>query len=197
MRQLADLAILQGSHNDAISVLSEAVSGLSAVGAAAITSMLTARIGYLCAVQGRYEEADRWHDHALAAAEKQQHLPMLAFACNSKGVTLRSRGRLDEASQCHQLALDLCHQRGIPAGQAAAHASLGYIAELRHDAAAAALREITAGRLTAAERTDIDRAIARLHDHATLDAAFAEGHRDPRTILNLAAGRDARSTAAG
>ena len=112
-------------------------AGLQAVGAAAITSMLTARLGYLCSVQGRHDEADRWHAQALAAAEKQQHLPMLALACNSKGVTLRNRGRLDEAGQCHHRALDLSRQRGIPAGLAAAHASLGYIAELRHDAATA------------------------------------------------------------
>jgi len=246
LRQLADLAILRSSYDDAISALREAVSGLRAVGAAAITSMLAARLGYLCSVQGRIDEADRWHAYALAVAEKQQHLPMIAFACNSKGVTLRHRDRLDEAAQCHHLALDLCNQRGIPTGLAAAHASLGYIAELRRDAAtalrhhqasldaafeaadrraqalaleglagvaslrddphttglllgaaaalreatvatmlgaAAAAREMTVGRLTAAERNDIDRAIARLHEHATLDAAFAEGYRDPQAVL--------------
>ena len=253
LRQLADLAILRGSYDDAISALREAVSGLTAVGAAAITSMLTARLGYLCSVQGRFDEADRWHAQALATAERQQHLPMLVFAYNSKGVTLRRRGRLDEAQQCHHLALDLCNKRGIPTGLAAAYASLGYIAELRHDdataerdhrasldaaceaadrraqalaleglagvaslrndpqatglllgaaaalreatvatmlGAAAAAREMTAGRLTAAERNDIDRAIARLHDRATLDAAFAGGHRDPQAVLKLAMERE-------
>ena len=56
--------------------------------------------------------------------------------------------------------------------------------------AAAAAREMTAGRLTAAERNDIDRAIARLQGQATLDAAFAEGHRDPQAVLKLAIERD-------
>ena len=50
---------------------------------------------------------------------------MLVFAYNSKGVTLRRRGLLDEAEQCHHLALDLCNERGIPTGLAAAYASLG------------------------------------------------------------------------
>ena len=253
LRQLADLAILRGSYDDAISALCEAVSGLTAVGAAAITSVLTARLGYLCSVQGRFDEADRWHAQALATAERQQHLPMLVFAYNSKGVTLRRRGRLDEAQQCHHLAIDLCNEHDIPTGLAAAYASLGYVAELRHDdptaerdhrasldaaceaadrraqalaleglagvaslrndpqdaglllgaaaalreatvatmlGAAAAAREMTAGRLTAAERNDIDRAIARLHDPATLDAAFAEGHRDPQAVLKLVMERD-------
>ena len=35
------------------------------------------------------------------------------------------------------------------------------------------------------------RAIARLHDHATLDAALEEGHRDPQAVLKLAAQRSA------
>ena len=61
--------------------------------------------------------------------------------------------------------------------------------------AAAALLKMTAGRLTAAERTDIDRAIARLRDHATLDAAFEEGHRDPQAVLRLAAGREPHGAA--
>jgi hypothetical protein len=56
--------------------------------------------------------------------------------------------------------------------------------------AAAAAREMTAGRLTAAERNDIDRTIARLHDHATLDAAFSAGHHDPQAVLKLAMERD-------
>ncbi len=55
----------------------------------------------------------------------------------AEGLTLRRRGRLDEAGLCHQLALDLCDQYGIPTGLAAAHAALGYLAELRQDADAA------------------------------------------------------------
>lgn len=47
------------------------------------------------------------------------------------------------------------------------------------------------GRLTAAERAEIDRAIARLHGHATLDAAFEEGHGEPQAVLKLASRRDA------
>jgi tetratricopeptide (TPR) repeat protein len=88
-------------------------------------------------MQGRPGEADRWHAMALAAAENQQHLPLLAFACNAKGLTLRRRGRLAEAEQCHQRALSISRERGVPAALAMAHASLGYIAELRNDVAAA------------------------------------------------------------
>jgi tetratricopeptide (TPR) repeat protein len=135
LRHLADLAIVRGRYDDAIAALCEALTGLDANAAAGITSM--AQLGCLCAIQGRSGEADRWHANALAAAENQQHLPLLAFACNAKGLTLRRRGRLAEAEQCHQRALSISRERGVPAALAMAHASLGYIAELRNDVAAA------------------------------------------------------------
>ena len=246
LRQLADLAVRRGRYEDATSALRAALSGLSTEDVAGVTSM--AQLGCLCEVLGRSAEADRWHARAMAAAENQQHLPLLAFACNAKGLTLRRRGRLGEAEQCHRRALELC-QRGVLTGLALAHASLGYIAELRNDGiaaeqhhrtsldaacgvadlqaqalaleglagvaalrndagatgkllgAAAALREgavgpvlgaatapreTTTGCLAAAERIDIDRATARFGDHATLDAAFAVGLRDPQAVLEVA-----------
>ena len=132
LRHLADLAIVRGRYDDAIAALREVLTGLDANAAAGITSM--AQLGCLCAIQGRSGEADQWHARALAAAENQQHLPLLAFACNAKGLTLRRRGRLAEAEQCHQRALRISRERGVPAALAMAHASLGYIAELRNDA---------------------------------------------------------------
>jgi predicted ATPase/DNA-binding SARP family transcriptional activator len=135
LRHLADLAIVRGRYDDAIAALREALNGLDADATAAITSM--AQLGCLCAIQGRFGEADRWHASALAAAENQQHLPLLAFACNARGLTLRRRGLLPEAEQCHQRALSICRERGLPAPTSMAHASLGYIAEVRNDMAAA------------------------------------------------------------
>jgi hypothetical protein len=78
-----------------------------------------------------------WHARALDAAENQQHLPLLAFACNAQGLTLRRRGRLDEAARWHRRALSICHERGVPAAEAMASASVGYVAELQNDVAAA------------------------------------------------------------
>ena len=116
----------------------------------------------------------------------------------------------------HQASLDAACEAADHRAQALALEGLAGVASLRSDpratglllgaaaalrestvatmlGAAAALREMTAGRLTAAERTDIDRAIARLRDHAALDAAFEEGHRDPQPVLRLAArARDSR-----
>jgi hypothetical protein len=107
------------------------------------------------------------------------------------------------AERDHRASLDAACEAADRRAQALALEGLAGVASLRNDpqdaglllgaaaalrdarvatmlGAAAAAREMTAGRLTAAERNDIDRTIARLHDHATLDAAFAAGHHDPQ-----------------
>jgi hypothetical protein len=56
--------------------------------------------------------------------------------------------------------------------------------------AATALRETITGRLSAAERIDTDRAVARFGDRETLDAAFAEGLRDPQAVLSVTRARN-------
>ena len=247
LRHLADLAVMRGRYDDATAALHEALSGLSTDDVAGITSM--AQLGCLHEVLGRPDEADRWHARALAAAGNQHHLPLLAFARNAEGLTLRRRGRLGEAERCHRRALDECREHGIPAGLALARASLGYLAELRHDGVAAgqhhrasldaacgvadlqaqalaleglagvaslrsdagatgtllgaaaalrqgnvgpvlgaatAVRETITGRLSAAEGIDTGRAAARFGGRAALDAAFAEGLRDPQAVLSVA-----------
>jgi predicted ATPase/DNA-binding SARP family transcriptional activator/tetratricopeptide (TPR) repeat protein len=132
LRHLADLAVLRGSYPDAISALEKMLSILPMEDhPAGITRM--AQLGCLYAFQGRPGPSSRWHARAEAAAEDQQHLHLLVFARNARGLTLRHLGRLGEAEQCHARALDLCLDRNIPEGLAMAHASLGCIAELRGD----------------------------------------------------------------
>jgi predicted ATPase/DNA-binding SARP family transcriptional activator len=248
LRHLADLAVLRGRYDDAISALEEMLSVLPAEDhPAGIIRM--AELGSLNAFQGRSDRSGRWHARAEAAAEDQQHLHLRVFACNARGLTLRRLGQLGEAEQCHVRALELCRERNVPECLAMAHASLGYIAELRGDAktserhhraglsaacevadrqaqalaleglagaaslrgdtsatgrllgAASAFREGTVGtvmgqgtamretiigRLFAAEHNETDRAAARVGDRAALDAAYAEGLRDPVAVLSAA-----------
>lgn len=136
LRHLADLAVLRGRYDDAISALEEMLSVLPAEDhPAAIIRM--AQLGSLNAFQGRPGQSGRWHARAEAAAEDQQHLHLRVFACNARGLTLRRLGQLGEAEQCHVRALELCRERNVPECLAMAHASLGYIAELRDDATTA------------------------------------------------------------
>jgi predicted ATPase/DNA-binding SARP family transcriptional activator/tetratricopeptide (TPR) repeat protein len=247
LRHLADLAVMDDRYDDAVSALREALSELPGGYAEGIASM--ARLGRLYAILGQPDEADRWHARALAAAESQRYLPMLIFACNAKGVTLRGRGCLDEAERWHREALRLCRESDALLELALTQASLGYIAELRHDAAGAErhhrasldaacavgdrpaqalaleglagvaslredpaatgrllgaaaalregpvgalfsaatkLREMRSGALSAAERVDIDRAVARIDDRVAFDAAYAAGRREPQAVLKAA-----------
>jgi predicted ATPase/DNA-binding SARP family transcriptional activator len=136
LRHLADLAVLRGRYDDAISALEEMLSILPAEDhPAGIIRM--AQLGCLQAFQGRPDQSGRWHARAEAAAEDQQHLHLLVFAWNARGLTLRRLGRLGEAEQFHYRALEVCQERNISEGLAMAHASLGHIAELRDDAEAA------------------------------------------------------------
>ncbi len=248
LRHLADLAVLRGRYDDATSALEEMLSVLPLDDhPAGIIRM--AQLGCLYAMQGRPGQSDRWHVRAEAAADGQQHLHWRVFACNARGLTLRRLGRLGEAEQCHRHALELCRERNVPEGVAMAHASLGYVAELRDDARAAerhhsaslhaacevadrqaqalaleglagsaslrgdasaagrllgaasafregtvgtvmgqgtAMRETIIGRLLAVERNDTVRAVARLAGEAAFDAAYAEGLRDPLSVLSAA-----------
>jgi hypothetical protein len=52
--------------------------------------------------------------------------------------------------------------------------------------AANELREMRFGGLSAAERVDIDRAVARIGDRVAFDAAYAGGRREPQAVLNAA-----------
>jgi tetratricopeptide (TPR) repeat protein len=136
LRHLADLAVLRGRYDDAISALEEMLSILPAEDhPAGIIRM--AQLGCLQAFEGRPGQSGRWHARAEAAAGDQQHPHLLVFAWNARGLTLRRLGRLGEAEQCHVRALELCRERNVPEGLAMAHASLGCIAELRDDAEAA------------------------------------------------------------
>ena len=137
LQHLADIDIWRGRYDDAISALDQALSGLGAVGATGISGALSVRVGTLCAMQNRFEETDRWYAQALAAAEKQRDVPLLALVHNAQGESLRLRNRLDEAESHHRLALALFQQRSVAVGLAFTHASLGYLSELRNDAGTA------------------------------------------------------------
>jgi predicted ATPase/DNA-binding SARP family transcriptional activator len=136
LRHLADLAVLRGRYDKAISALEEMLSILP-VGDHPAGIIRMAQLGCLQAFQGRPGQSGRWHARAEAAAEDQQHPHLLVFAWNARGLSLRRLGRLGDAEQCHVRALELCRERNVPEGLAMAHASLGCIAELRDDGEAA------------------------------------------------------------
>ena len=135
LRHLADLAVVSGEYDDAIAALREALAFGETNDAPRIISM--AKIGCLYALQGQFDQSDKWHAQAIALAEGQQHPSLLAYTCNARGLSCRVRGRFDEAERWHRRALELCQRRGMSSGIAMALASLGHIAERRGDCDAA------------------------------------------------------------
>ena len=165
--------------------------------------------------RGRLDEAGQCHQLALDLCDQYGIPTGLAAAHAALGYIAELRQDAAGAMRHHQASLDAACEAADHRAQALALEGLAGVASLRSDpratglllgaaaalrestvatmlGAAAALREMTAGRLTAAERTDIDRAIARLRDHAVLDTAFEEGHRDPQPVLRLAAQHETR-----
>ena len=136
LRHLADLAVLRGRYDDAIAALEQMLSVLPAENHPAGVIRM-AQLGCLQAFQGRPGPADRWHARAEAAARHQQHPHLLAFAWNARGLTARRLGSIGEAEPCHLRALARSRESNVPEGLAMAHVSLGGLAELRGDAAAA------------------------------------------------------------
>ena len=123
LRHLADVATMRGHYDHAELALKDAISGLQAVGAIGVSSGVTARLAYLYALQGRFEESDHWFDEALAAAEKQRYVPTLALAYDLRGIALRRRDQLDDAERLHRAALALYSERGAPRHHRAARST--------------------------------------------------------------------------
>jgi tetratricopeptide (TPR) repeat protein len=231
LRHLADIARARGRYDEAERALRDAATGLQSVGVVGIATGVTARLGYVRALQGHHDEAEEWFGRALVAADRQRYVPTLALAHNLRGIALRRRGRLDDAERCHLEARALYEDRRADAGLSLSLASLGYVAELRGNTAAAtvhhhesldeagavsdpaaqalaleglagvaslegddaetgrllgaadALRERSGGSLVAAERVDVDRALARVRDRQSYDTAYADGHADPAAAV--------------
>ena len=99
-RNVADVATSRGRYRDAYPTCRHrAVSGLLAAGASGVTSGLRRRLGYLHALEGHDDEADRWHATAVGAAEQQHQVPVLALVHNLRSLVLRRRGQSHQAQR--------------------------------------------------------------------------------------------------
>jgi len=136
LRHLADLAVLRGQPDGAISALEEMLAVLPAEAhPAAVIRM--AELGCLYAFTGQPDQSAALGARAEAIAGDQRNQPLLAFASNARGLALYRLGCLAEAEEQYRRALRLGRDSGIQEGLAMAHASLGFLAEARGDAGAA------------------------------------------------------------
>jgi ATP/maltotriose-dependent transcriptional regulator MalT len=158
--------------------------------------------------RGRLGEAEQCHRHALELCRQRNVPEGVAMAHASLGYLAELRDDAEAAEQHHRASLRAAGEVADRQAQALALEGLAGAAALHGDASAAgrllgaasafregtvgtvmgqgtAMRETIIGRLLAAE-SDINRAVARLGQQAAVDAAYAEGLRDPLAVLGAA-----------
>jgi predicted ATPase/DNA-binding SARP family transcriptional activator len=145
----------------------------------------------------RLDESEQCHRDAVALYVERAAPAGLSLSLASLGYLAELRGDDVGAEQHHLASLDAAGDAGDARAEALALEGLAGVASLRGDdeglgrflGAAAVLRAATGGPVAAAERTDIERALARVGDHAAMEAAFAIGRADPQAVV-----ADARAT---
>jgi predicted ATPase/DNA-binding SARP family transcriptional activator len=163
-------------------------------------------MGLAFRAQNRLGEAEVSHRVALALYHERSSPLGAATALAWLGYLAELGGDETAAEGHHRASLDAAWEAGDRRAQARALEGLAGVASLRGDArtvgrllgAAEALRGSTAvallgvqslllnatgGRLSPAERVDVDRARARIDDQRTMDVAFADGEREPETVV--------------
>jgi predicted ATPase len=144
--------------------------------------------------RGLLDEAERCHRDALALCVDRADPAGLSLSLASLGYIAELRGDGIDAEQHHVASLDAASEAGDLRAEALALEGLAGVAALRGDdesvgrylGAAEALREATGGPVTAAERVDVERVLARVGDHALMDAAFVAGRADAQAAVAFA-----------
>ncbi len=139
----------------------------------------------------RLDEAESYHEAALALCIDRGAPAGLSLSLTSLGYLSECRGDVTGAEQRHLASLDAACDASDVRAQAMALAGLAGVASLRGDdeglgrylGAATALQEATGGPFVKTERTDIERALERVGDHAAMQAAFSAGHADPQATI--------------
>jgi tetratricopeptide (TPR) repeat protein len=151
--RLSELAEGRGDDEDARAHATSAYDTVMAFGARTFNaSTLATRLGGLAALEGRFDEAEEWHEIALTRAREGAYTGALAQAFSGRAHTAFRRGKLDEAEAGHREALAAYESSGSVEGVAASLASLGFIATARGDQPAAvdlhlrSLREAARGK---------------------------------------------------
>ena len=126
---LAKLLEVQADLRAAVAATEHTLEAARALDLHLAAAQLLARLGNLAVVQGDDELADARHDEALALAEEAGATLSAAFTLNWRAVDRRRAGRLDDACDVGEAALDIYRAAGSPIGVALALANLGFVAE--------------------------------------------------------------------
>ncbi|MFB9371136.1 BTAD domain-containing putative transcriptional regulator [Kitasatospora albolonga] len=133
---LAALAEIAGDHTAAATLQTEGLAFAEGLGLAAEVSARLGGLGRLALLAGDWDRARELHERARQAAVAQGYLYGEVFALMGLALGARRAGELDEAERHLRTMLD--DYPSSLAGKHLLHVELGFIAELRGQAAEAA-----------------------------------------------------------
>ncbi|MFI0206357.1 hypothetical protein [Streptomyces sp. NPDC016734] len=156
--QLGILAEISGDHAAAARLHEEGVHSARELELWTQVSFRLSRQGRIALLTGDTALAAELHEGARRLAEEQSHRPALQFAEIGLALGARQDGDLEGAEARLRPWLEWNRRLGVDIGVALVQAQLGYVAELRGDAALAQARHRDG--LAAARRSGDPRALA-------------------------------------
>ncbi|NEE01101.1 AfsR/SARP family transcriptional regulator [Phytoactinopolyspora halotolerans] len=192
MHLLGVLAEIGGDHTRAAQLHRGALRIAEDLELWPAVSMQLASLGRTALLVENFAEATEYHQQALNLAEQQSDGAAAAFAAIGLALGARRQGHLDAAEERLHDLLDWHRRTGHLPGTALILAELGFVAELRDDAASA--RELHAEGLVTARKTGDTRAVALALEGLAGAAALAARYQDAARLLGAAAA--ARESAA-
>lgn len=144
-----------------------------------------AKLGRLALLAGDFEGSDDFHEKARRLAVDQANGSGTAFAVTGLALSARRQGRLDTAEEHLRGLLDWNRRTAYQPGVAFALTELGFVAELRGDAAAA--ERWHAEGLAVSEESGDPRAIALSLEGAAGVSALTGAHERAASLLGTAA----------
>ncbi|MEV0144199.1 MULTISPECIES: BTAD domain-containing putative transcriptional regulator [unclassified Nonomuraea] len=143
------------------------------------------RLGRIAMLTGDHARAEDYHGRARALAVAQSNRPAEEFAEIGLALGARRQGRLDEAERLLRKWIAWVREVSGAPGEALILSELGFVAELRGDAAAA--QELHLGALAAARHVGDPRATALALEGLAGSRALTEEHEEAARLLGKAA----------
>ncbi|QWF78652.1 hypothetical protein HUW46_02050 [Amycolatopsis sp. CA-230715] len=186
---LGVLAQLSGDYDRAASLHRDGLRLAQELGLWPEMSYQLSWLGRVAMLRGDFATAADFHRRALHHAVEQRFKPAEVYAETGLALGARREGKLDVAEKHLNSVLAWHRGGGFEGGSALILAELGFIAELRGDAAKAT--ELQREGLAVAERTGDPRAVALGMEGLAGAMALSGDHRAAAALLGAAAAKRA------
>ncbi|MFD3946004.1 BTAD domain-containing putative transcriptional regulator [Streptomyces sp. NPDC058579] len=182
---LAALAEADGAYDRALSLHQEGLCIAEELGLWTEASHRLSGLGRIALLRGDFAGARELHERAARLSADHSDRPGVAHAEIGLGLGARRAGDLDQAETHFRSVLDWSRQVVFETGRALVLAELGFIAELRGDAATARALHIEG--LVAARATGDPRALALALEGLAGVQALVGSHEHAALLLGTAA----------